>query len=106
MIPMPSTIGLDDVAAMGETDEAHRYELSAEGELKVMMTASPEHSRIVMRLVAWLLAAGYNAESLRTDMGIYTGGGRQPDLTVWRGAAPSQPLTSVYVAVEGLAAVD
>lgn len=105
MIAMPTSIGLDDVAAMGEADEAHRYEFSAEGELKVMMTASPEHSRIVMRLVAWLLAAGYSAESLRTDMGIYTGGGRQPDLTIWYGPAPSQALASVYVAVDGLAAV-
>lgn len=35
-------------------------------------------------------------------MGIYTGGGRQPDLTIWQDAAPDVGVVSVYVAVDGL----
>ena len=102
VIEMPAVLTLDAVAAMGEADELHRYELSSEGELKVMMTATPEHARIVMLLVEWLIKHSYTGEQLRTDMGIYTGGGRQPDLTVWADAAPRHGLVSVYVPVDDL----
>jgi len=101
-ISVPAEITLADVAAMGEADELHRYELSDEGELRVMMTPTPEHSRIVMRLTAWFLRHGFDEERLRTDLGIYTGGGRQPDLTVWSDAAPDTGVVSVYVPVDGL----
>jgi hypothetical protein len=33
-------LGLDDVAAMADADERHRYELSREGVLSVMPTAT------------------------------------------------------------------
>lgn len=105
MISVPAEITLGDVAAMGEADELHRYELSDEGELRVMMTPTPEHSRIVMRLTAWFLRNGSDEERLRTDLGIYTGGGRQPDLTVWSDAAPDVGVASVYVPVDGLQVV-
>ena len=42
-ITVPAEITLADVAAMGEADELHRYELTDEGELRVMMTPTPEH---------------------------------------------------------------
>ncbi|WP_157488670.1 Uma2 family endonuclease [Pseudofrankia sp. DC12] len=87
MISVPVDITLSDVAAIGQADELHRYELSDEGELRVMMTPTPEHSRIVMRLTAW------------------SGGGRQPDLTVWADAAPDVGVASVYVPVDGLQVV-
>ncbi len=102
VIEMPAVLTLDAVAAMGEADELHRYELSSDGELKVMMTATPEHARIVMRLVGWFMRHNYSDEQLRTDMGIYTGGGRQPDLTVWHDAAPRHGLVSAYVPVDDL----
>jgi Uma2 family endonuclease len=105
MIEMPAVLTLEAVAAMGEADELHRYEMSDEGEVKIMMTATPEHSRIVMRLLVWLVSHGYTDEQLRTDIGIYTGGGRQPDLTVWTDAAPDHGMVSVYVPVTDLALV-
>ncbi|MBL7497411.1 Uma2 family endonuclease [Frankia sp. CNm7] len=105
MISVPAEITLGDVAAMGQADELHRYELSDEGELRVMMTPTPEHSRIVMRLTAWFLRNGVDEERLRTDLGIYTGGGRQPDLTVWADTAPDAGVASVYVPVDGLQVV-
>jgi Uma2 family endonuclease len=105
MISIPADITLDDVAAMGQADELHRYELSDEGELRVMMTPTPEHSRIVMRLTAWFLRNGVDEERLRTDLGIYTGGGRQPDLTVWVDTAPDVGVASVYVPTDGLQVV-
>lgn len=101
-ITVPETVTLADVAAMGEADELHRYEMSDEGELRIMMTPTPEHSRIVMRLTGWFLRHGFTDEQLRTDLGIYTGGGRQPDLTVWHGTAPDAGMVSVYVPVDGL----
>jgi Uma2 family endonuclease len=105
MISIPAEITLGDVAAMGQADELHRYELSDEGELRVMMAPTPEHSRIVMRLTAWFLRNGFDEERLRTALGIYTGGGRQPDLTVWAGTAPDAGVASVYVPVDGLQVV-
>jgi Uma2 family endonuclease len=105
VISVPQSLTLDDVAAMGEADEHHRYEMSAEGEVKIMMTATPEHARMVMQLVEWLIRAGYTSDQLRTDMGIYTGGGRQPDLTVWEHEAPDTGMVSVYTSVAGLAVV-
>lgn len=101
-ITVPANITLADVAAMGDADELHRYELTDEGELRVMMTPTPEHSRIVARLFTWFVRHGFSDEQLRTDLGIYTGGGRQPDLTVWEGAAPDAGVVSVYVPVDGL----
>ena len=80
---MPAKITLADVAAMAEADEHHRYELTREGVLVVMTPPSPAHQRIVMRLIGWLLRHGYSEEQVFTDVGIFTGGGRQPDLTVW-----------------------
>lgn len=54
-----------------------------------------------MRLTLWLARHGFTDERLRTDLGIYTKGGRQPDLTAWRDAAPDVGAVSVYVPVDG-----
>jgi hypothetical protein len=82
VINLPAELSLDRVAAMGRPDGLHRYELSAAGALHVTPAPTPEHSRIVMRVTAWFLRNGFDEERLRTDLGIYTGGGRQPDLVV------------------------
>ena len=74
-ITVPAEITLADVAAMGEADELHRYEMTDEGEVRIMVTPTPEHSRIVMRLTLWLARHGFTDEHLRTDLGIYTKGG-------------------------------
>ncbi len=102
VIEMPAVLTLEAVAAMGEADELHRYEMTDEGEVRIMMTPTPEHSRIVMRLTLWFARSGFTDEQLRTDMGIYTGGGRQPDLTVWANEAPDVGIISVYVPVDDL----
>jgi Uma2 family endonuclease len=100
-IEMPLVLDLAAVAAMAEADEHHKYEISAEGEVKIMNAATPEHSRIVMRLILWLAAHGFTDEQLRSEMGIFTGGGRQPDLSVWD-EAPRRGIVSSYVALDGL----
>jgi Uma2 family endonuclease len=102
VITVPTVIDLAAVAAMGEADEHHRYELTAQGEVKIMMVASPEHARIVSRLIFWLFRAGFTDEQVRSEMGVFTGGGRQPDLTVWTDRAPREGVVSAYVALDGL----
>ena len=82
VITVPPVIDLAAVAAMGDADEHHRYELTTEGAVKIMTVATPEHARIVTRLIFWLFRAGFTDEQIRSEMGVFTGGGRQPDLTV------------------------
>ena len=81
---MPTQITLDDLAEMAAADENHRYELSPEGVLSVVPPADPEHALLVSRMFAWFLTHGYGPEQVVTDCGIDVGGGRVPDLTVWR----------------------
>jgi Uma2 family endonuclease len=99
---MPHHITLADVAAMAEADEHHRYELTPEGSLVVMTPPSVEHQKIVGRLFAWFLQHGYDADQVIADVGIYTGGGRQPDLTVWATEDAAQPVESSYCGTDGL----
>jgi Uma2 family endonuclease len=99
---MPAKITLDDVATMTAADENHRYELSREGVLSIMPPASPEHARIVGRLIYWLHAHGFGPEQVIPDCGIDVRGGRQPDVTVWAADRPPQPARSSYAGLDGL----
>lgn len=93
---MPTNITLTDVAAMAEADEHHRYELTSEGVLVIMTPPSPAHQRIVMQLIGWLLRHGFSEEQIFTEVGIFTGGGRQPDLTVWATTDLPEPVEATY----------
>jgi Uma2 family endonuclease len=99
---MPTEITLDDVAAMSEADEHHRYELSREGVLSIMPPATPEHALLVSRLTYWLYQHGFGPEQVTADCGIDVGGGRQPDLTVWAKGKPPQRARSSYAGLDGL----
>ncbi|WP_327004665.1 Uma2 family endonuclease [Dactylosporangium sp. NBC_01737] len=99
---MPATISLDDVAAMADADERHRYELSREGVLSIMPPAGPEHALVVARIMHWFFANGFGAEQVTADCGIDVGGGRQPDLTVWAKGMPPRPARSSYAGRDGL----
>jgi Uma2 family endonuclease len=99
---MPPEITLDDVAAMAEADEHHRYELSREGVLSIMPPARPEHQLMVARLAHWFHTHGYGPEQVVPDCGIDVGGGRQPDLTVWAKGQPPRSARSVYAGLDGL----
>jgi len=99
---MPTEITLDDVAAMSEADEHHRYELSREGVLSIMPPARPEHAVIVARMIHWFHQHGYGPAQVIPDCGIDVGGGRQPDLTVWAKGQPPRSARSVYAGLDGL----
>jgi Uma2 family endonuclease len=99
---MPADITLDDVAAMAEADEHHRYELSREGVLSIMPPARPEHALIVSRLTHWFFMHGYGPEQVTADCGIDVGGGRQPDLTIWAKGRPPRRARSSYAGIDGL----
>lgn len=99
---VPEEITLATVSAMAEADEHHKYELTAEGVLVVITPPSLEHQPIVGRLMMWFATNGYPIEQVITEVGIFTGGGRQPDLTVWADADAPQPAESGYCGVEGL----
>src|SRR5262249_42090342 len=99
---MPAEITLDDVAAMAEADEHHRYELSGEGVLSIMPPATPEHALTVSRLAHWFYLNGYGPEQVTADCSIDVGGGRQPDLTIWAKAKPPKRARSSYAGLDGL----
>lgn len=99
---MPTHVTLDDVAGMAAADENHRYELSPEGVLSIVPPADPEHALLVMRMIFWLAAHGYEADQLAADCGIDVGGGRVPDLTVWAKGLPPRPAGSSYAGTSGL----
>jgi Uma2 family endonuclease len=99
---MPTDITLDDVAAMSEADEHHRYELSREGVLSIMPLATPEHALIVSRLTHWFYVHCYGPEQVTADCGVEVGGGRQPDLTIWTKGKPPRRARSSYAGIDGL----
>ena len=95
---MPAVITLDDLAAMNAADpNGHRYEMSPEGVLSVLPPPDPEHAATASRLFAWLTSgwpadqvlqlAGVRIDGVRID-GVASGGGRTPDITVWRRVPP------------------
>lgn len=99
---MPTEITLDDVAAMAEADERHRYELSREGVLSILPPATPEHALIVSRMIHWFYVNGFGPEQVTADCGIDVGGGRQPDLTIWAKGKPPRRARSSYAGIDGL----
>lgn len=99
---MPENITLDTVAAMAEADEHHKYELTAEGALVVMTPATKAHQRIVTSLIGWFLRHGFDDGRVYAELGVFTGGGRQPDLTVWTDDESVQPVEAAYHGTSGL----
>src|ERR1051326_215833 len=99
---MPEHITLETVAAMAEADEHHKYELTAEGSLVVMAPATKAHQRIVTSLITWFSRHGFADEQIYTELGVFTGGGRQPDLTVWVDDESVQPVEASYHGTSGL----
>ncbi len=99
---MPPTITLADVAAMAEADEHHSYELTPEGTLLIMTPPSVEHQKIVSRLMLWFGQHGFSADQVIPEIGVFTGGGRQPDLTIWADDEAAQPVESSYCGTDGL----
>ena len=108
---MPDVLTLDDLAVMNEVDTyGHRYEMSPEGVLSVMPPPEFVHARIVNRVTAWLLAAGWTLEQVYQAVGLRISGraggagGRIPDLIVWsRPPVPQagwMPVTDVALVVE------
>jgi Uma2 family endonuclease len=100
-------ITLDDVAAMAEHDENHRYELSAAGVVEVMSPPPCAHQLIITRLMGWLIRRGYADEQILTTPGTHVGadnatGGRMPDLTVWAAGVTPSYSASTYVSTAGL----
>lgn len=103
---MPHSITLDDLAAMADRDEFHRYELTPEGVLHVRPPNDVEHSEIVMRMVFWLFEHGYAPEQVLLNVGVQTGrtppyGGRQPDLTVWTAEERLRGVSRSYLLPAG-----
>jgi Uma2 family endonuclease len=110
---MPAVVSLDDLAAMNAADvHGHRYETSPEGVLSVMPLADSVHATIASRLFAWLLTGGWPAEQILRAAGIRVlgreggpgdgeGGGRIPDISVWR----KTPEPGVWLGVTDLALV-
>jgi Uma2 family endonuclease len=60
------------------------------------------HEHTVMSLIAWFWRHGYSEGQVFTDLGIFTGGGRQPDLTVWADGEAAQEAESVYCGTAGM----
>lgn len=103
----PGVITLDEVAAMAEHDENHRYELSVEGVLQVMSPPTWEHQLIITRLISWLIRNGYADEQILSTAGTHVGadnasGGRMPDLTVWAPGVTPRYSASTYVDTVGI----
>ena len=99
---MPENITLETVAAMAEADEHHKYELTAEGVLVVMTPQSKAHQQIVTKLITWFSRYGFTDEQIYTELGVFTGGGRQPDLTIWVDDESVQPVEATYHGTNGL----
>jgi Uma2 family endonuclease len=99
---MPENITLADVAAMAEGDEHHKYELTSEGVLVIMTSPSLEHQRIISRLIVWFCTRGFSPDQVVSEPGVFTGGGRQPDLTVWVDDDAAQLVESSYCGTAGL----
>jgi Uma2 family endonuclease len=76
---------LDDITALAEADEFHRYELS-EGVLSLMSPPDDRHNAIVTRLLVWFVAHGVPPEDVLAASGVRIAGhtGRTPDLLVRR----------------------
>jgi Uma2 family endonuclease len=91
---MPPVVTLDDLAAMIAADtHGHRYEMSPEGALSVMLPPDSEHAAIASRLLVWLATSGWPAEQVLQATGIRIpgpngDGGRIPDLTLWSKPQP------------------
>jgi Uma2 family endonuclease len=106
---MPAVVTLDDLAAMMNADEHHRYELSPEGVLFIMPPPGYLHAVIATQLMLWLGAGGLPAKriaqavGLRIPGGSGAVGGRIPDLVVWSKAQADGvwlPVADVLLVVE------
>jgi Uma2 family endonuclease len=85
---------LDDVTDLAGADGVHRYEL-VDGSLLVMPPADIGHQRIINRLLFWLVAHGYDADTVLPTSGLRIterSGGRTPDLLVLRVPVPNSTV--------------
>ena len=85
---MPAVLTLDDLTAMNDADEFHRYELSPEGVLTVWPSPGSAQAIVASRLMWWLAAGGLPADRMAQAVGLRIPcrdglGGRVPDLIVW-----------------------
>jgi Uma2 family endonuclease len=106
---LPDPITLDDLAALAEGDESHRYELSGEGVLQVMSPPSFAHQQISTEVILWLAAHGYSATQIVAAPGVHTetddvSGGRQLDITLWPADYEPRHEHGVYVSPVGMIA--
>jgi Uma2 family endonuclease len=107
---LPTVVTLDDLAAMNEADEHHRYEISPEGVLSIMPPPGVAHAMIATRLMGWWILAGLPLERIAQVVGLRIPGGRGgvggriPDLVVWATEAPAEgvwlPVEDVLLVVE------
>ncbi|MDI6098358.1 Uma2 family endonuclease [Actinoplanes sp. NEAU-A12] len=101
---MPSTITLDDLAAMNEADtHGHRYETSTQGVLSVVPPPNGKHAKIATHLTLWLGKAGWSGDQIMQAAGLKIPGpngdaGRIPDLIVWA----HDPGDKVWYDLDGL----
>lgn len=101
---MPTTITLDDLAAMNEADDhGRRYETSTQGVLSVVPPPDGKHAKLATRLMSWLLRAGWPDDQILQVPGVRIPGaighaGRIPDLTVWS----HEPGDAVWLDPDGL----
>lgn len=86
---------LDDVGQLAANDRAHRYEL-ADGNLLIRPPADVDHTAVIARLHAWLIA-GSRADRVLSTPGLRItepSTGRCPDILVLR--SPADP-TSAWI---------
>ncbi|MDG6104606.1 Uma2 family endonuclease [Dactylosporangium aurantiacum] len=102
----PRPLTLQDVTALAEADELHRFELT-EGNLVVMPPHPRRHQIIATRLGVWLLTHGF-LDRTTLSTGVRTAdddrNGRTPDIVVAKGDVP--PETVWLAAAEVLLAVE
>jgi Uma2 family endonuclease len=106
---MPAVVTLDDLTAMMDADEFHRYEISPEGVLSIMPPPGYAHAIIATQLMLWLGARGLPAERIAQAVGLRIPGGgggvggRIPDLVLWSKAQANgvwMPVADVLLVVE------
>lgn len=105
---MPEVVTLDDLTAMMDADELHRYEISPEGVLSVTPPPGSGHALIATDLMFWLGATGTIRQRIAQTVGLRIPGpggigGRIPDLVVWSKRPPAGvwlPVEDVLLVVE------
>jgi Uma2 family endonuclease len=85
-VTIPARFSRDEVHNLALADELHKYELSPEGVISVMVPPGGTHTFIVMQLILWFGKHGYGANQLAAEnhaLGVAGDGFRIPDIIVW-----------------------